>query len=91
MLTKNILLKSFLRIKAENKLEKKLNSILQKKSQLLNSLSKNYVDSYNFKKIRNISNKTSIRLIGMGGSILGSQAIFNFFGVLISDYNNSRN
>ena len=78
MLTKNILLKSFLRIKAENKLEKKLKSILQKKSQLLNSLSKNYVDSYNFKKIRNISNKTSIRLIGMGGSILGSQAIFNF-------------
>ena len=78
MLTKNILLKSFSRMKAENKIKKKLQSILKEKNHLFESMSKNYRNHYNFQKIKNFSKKNNIRLIGMGGSVLGSQAIYNF-------------
>ena len=78
MLTKNILLKSFSRMKAENKIKKKLKSILKEKNDLFKSMSKNYRNNYNFKKIKNFSKKNNVRLIGMGGSVLGSQAIYNF-------------
>ncbi len=78
MLTNNILLKSFSRNIAENKIKKKLKLILKEKSQLFKSMSKDYIDNYNPKKIKNISKKNNIRLIGMGGSILGSQAIYSF-------------
>ncbi len=78
MFTNSILLKSFLRNKAEDRMKKKLKSILKEKNQLFKSMSKNYIDNYNFKKIKKISKKNNIRLIGMGGSILGSQAIYNF-------------
>ena len=78
MLTKNILLRSFSRMKAENKIKKKLQSILKEKNHLFESMSKNYRNHYNFQKIKNFSKKNNIRLIGMGGSVLGSQAIYNF-------------
>ncbi len=79
MLTKNILFKNFLRKKSEIKIQKKLKLILKEKSQLLKSLSKKYVDSYNNKDIKKINKKKSVRIIGMGGSILGPQAIYSFF------------
>ncbi len=84
MLTKNILLKSFSRNKAEDKIKKKLKLILKEKSQLFKSMSKDYIDNYDSKKIKNICKKNDIRLIGMGGSILGSQAIYNFLKDRIS-------
>ena len=46
MLTKNILLRSFSRSKAENKIKKKLKFILKEKSQLFKSMSKDYIDNY---------------------------------------------
>ena len=78
MLTNNIVLKSFLRQKSEDKIKYKLQSILKEKNELFKSMSKNYNDNFNFKKVKNICKKNSIRLIGMGGSILGSKAIFSF-------------
>ncbi len=78
MLTNNIVLKSFLRQKSEDKMKCKLQSILKEKNELFKSMSKNYNDNFNFKKVKNICKKKSIRLIGMGGSILGSKAIFSF-------------
>ena len=78
MLTKNILLRSFSRMKAENKIKKKLQSILKEKNHLFKSMSKNYRNNYNFQKIKNFSKKNNVRLIGMGGSVLGSQTIYNF-------------
>ena len=84
MLTKNILLKRFSRTKAENKIKKKLQSILKEKSHLFKSMSKNYRNNYDSKKIKNFTKKTNVRLIGMGGSILGSQAIYNFLKDRIS-------
>ena len=78
MLTHSILLKSFLRKKGEIKIQKKLRLILKEKNELIKSLSNDYKNNYNFKKIKKISKSNCVRLIGIGGSILGSQAIYNF-------------
>ena len=78
MLTKNIKLKSFNKINSKEIIKKKLKLIINDKSQLIKSLSKEYKDKYNFKKIKNFFGKNDVRLIGMGGSILGSQAIYYF-------------
>ena len=75
MLTKSINLKNFKIFKNKKKIEKKLKVLLNEKNQLIKSLSKSYNDRYDLKKIK--SNK-NFRVIGMGGSALGSQAIYNF-------------
>ncbi len=79
MLTKGIFLKSFIKKKAEKKIKKLLDLIIHQDNQLIKSMQKNYVDKYDFRKIKKICGKDEIRIIGMGGSILGSQAIYNFF------------
>ena len=78
MLTKNISLKSFLRKGGEKKIKERFKSILVEKNELFNSMSKNYNDSFNSQKIKKICSKKDIRIIGMGGSILGTQAIYFF-------------
>ena len=78
MLTKNISLKSFLRKGGEKKIKKRFKSILVEKNELFNSMSKNYNDSFNSRRIKKICSKKDIRIIGMGGSILGTQAIYFF-------------
>ena len=78
MLTKSIFLKSFLKKKSEKKLKKLFYSIINQENQVFKSMSKDYVDKYNFKKIKKISKKNQVRIIGMGGSILGAQAIYCF-------------
>ena len=78
MLTKYIKLKSFNKTISKEIIKKKLKLIINDKSQLIKSLSKEYKDKYNSKKIKNFFGKNDVRLIGMGGSILGSQAIYYF-------------
>ena len=79
ILTKNIIFKNFIKIKKEKKLKKKLDFILKSKNEILSSLSKNYKYSFSNKIINNFKkNISSIRLIGIGGSILGTKAIYNF-------------
>ena len=58
--------------------KKKLSKILKKRNQVLESLSTNYKDSYNRERIRNYKKFLNFRLIGMGGSSLGAQAIYDF-------------
>ena len=79
MLTKSIFLKSFTKKKSEIKIRKLLNLVINQDSQLIKSMSKRYIDQYNFKNIKKIVSKNDIRIIGMGGSSLGAQAIYNFF------------
>ena len=79
MLTKSIFLKSFTKKKSEKKIRKLLNLVINQDSQLIKSMSKRYIDQYNFKNIKKIVSKNDIRIIGMGGSSLGAQAIYNFF------------
>ena len=75
MLSKFINLKSFNIKKNKKTIQKKLKFLIKEKNQLNQSLNKTYQDKYDLKKIKG---KKNFRLIGMGGSVLGSQAIFNF-------------
>ena len=42
------------------------------------SLSKSYKDSFSKKNIKHFNKKLDYRIIGMGGSTLGAQAIYDF-------------
>ncbi len=81
MFSKNIIFKNF-NLKTNIKDTKKINKIFKKElilsSSLFDSFTNNY--KYSFKKniIRKYKNYKSINLIGMGGSILGTEAIHDF-------------
>ena len=78
MLNFSINLKNFYRKQHNEKIKKNLKNLLLNNNHVLKSLSSKYVNNYNLKKLKKIIGKNSVRLIGMGGSILGAQAIYNF-------------
>mgnify|MGYP006166652821 FL=1 len=78
MLTKNINFKNFRAKKNNNKIKKDLNIILKENNETLKSLSPSYKISYNQKTIKKFQKFTSVRVIGMGGSILGTECIYDF-------------
>ena len=78
MLTKNINLKNFHLKKINKKVKQDLKKLLKEKSIILDSLSTSYKNSYSKKNILNSQNYKNVRVIGMGGSILGTEAIFDF-------------
>ncbi len=79
MFTKDIVFKNF---KKKNSnlivIRNKLNGLLRDKNEIFFSLSKSYKYSYSKKLILKFKKKLDLRIIGMGGSILGSQAIYDF-------------
>ena len=78
MLTKNISFKNF-KVKGYTKKVKKiLDDILVKKNSVLDSLSSNYKNSYNKKIILKFKKYNNINVVGMGGSILGTESIYYF-------------
>ena len=78
MLTKNIDLKNF-KIKTKNNIVlKNLNTLLDDPPKLFDTLKPNYKYSYPKKILSKYKKISNIRIIGMGGSILGSEAIYNF-------------
>ena len=96
MLSRNIRFKNFSG-KKRIFLKKKLINIfkfenLLLKYPVLNSLNKNYNYSYNKKNISHLKKFKYFNIIGMGGSILGAEAIYNFLRFKIkkkfSFYNN---
>jgi glucose-6-phosphate isomerase len=82
MLSKNIKFKNFQNQKTNIFLKKKFLSIFKdikiKRNQIMISMSKEYKDSYSVKIIRKLRKFKMITLIGMGGSVLGAKAIYNF-------------
>ena len=78
MLTKNISFKNFKIKKNNEKIKKDLNIILKKKNSVLESLSTSYKNSYNKKTILKFKKHSHIKVIGMGGSILGTETIYHF-------------
>ena len=78
MLTSKIFLKNFNLKKKNIKVKKNLNSVIKKQNPILKSLGKNYVNSYTKKTIKKYSQNSNFRVIGMGGSSLGAQAIYEF-------------
>ncbi len=82
MLSKNVIFKGFIN-KTNNKYVFKLYNNLKKdflsnKLKPLNSLSNDYKYSYNNKIIKKLKKFQYYRIIGVGGSILGSKAIYQF-------------
>jgi len=78
MLSKNINFVNFKIKKKNKKINLKLKSILKKNDGVIQSLRKTYKDSYNYKNLRSLKKNFDYRIIGMGGSTLGAQAIYDF-------------
>ncbi len=82
MFSKNLYFKNFKVSKANSSSSKKvskiLKNIIKRNNPILSSLKKNYKNSYNKNLLSKFKNIKQIFLIGMGGSILGSKAIYNF-------------
>ena len=57
---------------------KELNKILLNENEVINSLKRNYKYNYSKELIKKLKNYKTFRLVGMGGSILGSKAIYEF-------------
>ena len=78
MLTSSINFKSFnLKLKT-SEIKQKLAVIIKEKNQVIESLSKNYKNSFDKKKLKVYQKSSNYRVIGMGGSTLGTQAIYSF-------------
>ena len=78
MLNFSINLKNFHKKQSKEKIKKILKKLLLENNDILKSLSSKYINNYNIKRIKKKIGNNRIRLIGMGGSILGAQAIYNF-------------
>ena len=78
MFSKKIQITNFKLKKNNKKIYKILSALLKNKSQLILSMSPQYKNNYNKNKIINKLNKINVRIFGMGGSILGAKAIYNF-------------
>ena len=78
MLTKNINFKNFKSKKKNDKVRNNLKVILNENNEILKSLSSSYKNSYNKKTILKFKKYSNIKVIGMGGSILGTETIYNF-------------
>ena len=78
MLSNNINFTNFKIKKKNKKIYLQLNSILKKNSQVIQSLRKTYKDSFNYQNLKLLNKNFDYRVIGMGGSTLGTQAIYDF-------------
>ena len=78
MIFSHIDFKNFKIKKKNSRLKKYLNFFLKKKDDVILSLGSNYKYSFNEKKILKYKKFSNYRVIGIGGSSLGAQAIFDF-------------
>ena len=78
MLTSRINFVNFKKQKINSKIKKILDKIIKDKNQVVQSLDKNYKNSYKIQKLQKFQTSKNFRIIGMGGSILGAQTIYEF-------------
>ena len=78
ILTNNIIFRNFKEKRKIHSLNKILNEILQKKNEILKSMTPDYKYSFSSKLIKKFKKFSKMRIIGMGGSILGTKAIYSF-------------
>ena len=79
MITNGIKFQNFRNKQKSIKIKNYLKSFLKEDNAILQSLKKNYKDSFKKKKINKLKKIKNFRLIGMGGSSLGAKAIYSFF------------
>ena len=73
-----MIFKNFLNIKNNKIIRKDLLNLLKDQPLLFETLKPTYKYSYSKKKISRYKKFSNIRIIGMGGSILGTEAIYHF-------------
>ena len=78
MLTSGINFIGFKKKAKISSVKKKLQTILEENNQIIESLSSNYKNSFNKKQVKKYKKILNYRVIGMGGSTLGTQAIYDF-------------
>ena len=78
MLTTSISFKNFKIRTNKSIVKKKIISLIKNKNHVISSLSKNYKNSFDKKKLKKYKKDLNYRVIGMGGSTLGTQAIYDF-------------
>ena len=79
MITSGVNLKNFKLKKKSHYLRKKLKDIIEGNDSVLQSLRNRYKDYFNKNKLKKYKTFKNIRIIGMGGSSLGTQAVYDFF------------
>ena len=60
------------------KIEKEILAEIENTSQTLNILNKNFNFNFNLKTLKRFKKFNSIAIIGMGGSILGAESLYQF-------------
>tara|TARA_B100000795_G_scaffold113467_1_gene84107 strand:- start:688 stop:1830 length:1143 start_codon:yes stop_codon:yes gene_type:complete len=73
-----MIFKNFLNIKNNKTIKKDFINLLKDQPQLFETLKPTYKYSYSKKSISKYKKFANIRIIGMGGSIIGTEAIYNF-------------
>ena len=73
-----MIFKNFLNIKNNKKIKKDFINLIKYQPQLFETLKPTYKYSYSKKEISKYKKFFNIRVIGMGGSILGTEAIYDF-------------
>jgi len=59
-------------------IKKRLFELIKDKNQIINSLSKDYKNNFNKQILKKYKSSLNYRVIGVGGSSLGTKAIYNF-------------
>ena len=78
MLTRDIRFKNY-KVKSNiSKIKKEFKNLLSKENEILSSLTSKYKYSYSNKIIKKYKKFSILQIIGIGGSILGTEAIFSF-------------
>ena len=78
MLTKNIKFKNFNKKKKDIKVKNDLILYLKKDTEIAKSLSSKYKNNYKKGLVNSLKKFKKVKVIGMGGSILGAQSIYEF-------------
>ena len=78
MLSKDIRFKNFNIKSNSKKIKNDLYKILKENNEILNSLRPTYKYRYNKKLIKKLKKENVLSIIGMGGSVLGTKAIYHF-------------
>ena len=82
MLTKNLFFKDFKK-KKNLTLKKFLKNLINSKNEVILSLTNNYNYSYSKQLVDKLKKYNDVRVLGMGGSALGANAIYDFLKIKI--------
>ena len=79
MITSGIFFKNFKIGKQNFKIKKNFKKFIKENNQILQSFTKDYKDQFKIKNLRIFKRFNDIRIIGIGGSSLGTKTIYSFF------------